>query len=222
MAESCGWRKQPSDLVTPRCWRHGGALAAVVLAAFTLECGGGSDQRDSGGSASPPVSTGGNTQSQSTGGAFGETGGAAAGGSTSDPFTAAERCTSGQYWSNGEGPTMRPGEACISCHSVSGGPQLAVAGTVYPTGHEPDDCNGAGDSSAVVTITDANGQQHELPVNQAGNFTLSSTLALPYTARVVVGAAERAMGSSQATGDCNGCHTQLGSNGAPGRIVLPM
>jgi hypothetical protein len=116
---------------------------------------------------------------------------------------------------------MRPGEACISCHSSSGGPRFAVAGTVYPTGHEPDDCNGAGNASAVVVITDANGQAHELSVNQAGNFTLSGTLALPYTAKVVVGGASRAMGASQSTGDCNSCHTQSGSNGAPGRIVVP-
>jgi hypothetical protein len=216
MAESCGRHEQPPDLTaTARARRFGGALAAA-LAVLMLECGGGSDNRDSG------LSSGGSSQSESTGGASGETGGAATGGSTSDPFAAAQKCTSGNDWSSGEGPTMRPGEACISCHSASGGPRLAVAGTVYPTAHEPDDCDGAGDTGAVVVIVDVNGQEHALPVNQAGNFTLSGTLALPYNASVVVGAAERSMGSSQSTGDCNGCHTQSGSNGAPGRIVLPM
>jgi hypothetical protein len=148
-------------------------------------------------------------------------GGSATGGAAGDPLTAPQTCTSGTFWQSGTGPTMRPGEACISCHSSSGGPRLAVAGTVYPTGHEPNDCNGAGNAGVVVVITDASGQEHELAVNQAGNFTLSGTLAFPYTARVVAGGASRAMGSSQSTGDCNSCHTQSGSNGAPGRIVLP-
>jgi mono/diheme cytochrome c family protein len=74
---------------------------------------------------------------------------------------------------------------------------------------------------ALVVITDADGKAHELKVNSAGNFTLSGTLALPYTAKVVVGSSERAMGSTPSTGDCNSCHTQKGSSGAPGRIVLP-
>jgi len=169
----------------------------------------------SGGSATGGQPSGGSA----TGGQ--SSGGSATGGGASDPFSQPETCTSGTTWRSGTGPTMRPGEACISCHSSSGGPSLAVAGTVYPTAHEPDDCNGAGNADAVVVITDANGQEHMLSVNQAGNFTLSDTLALPYTAKVVVGSASRAMGSSKSTGDCNSCHTQSGSNGAPGRIVLP-
>jgi hypothetical protein len=198
----------------------GGPFAAV-LAALVLACGQASNKGDSGGSAGATASSGGSEQQGSTGGTSGETGGAQTGGSASDPFAAAEKCTSGTSWTSGEGSTMRPGEACITCHSASGGPRFAVAGTVYPTGHEPDDCNGAGDTGAVVVITDADGQAHELSVNRAGNFTLSGTLALPFTAKVVVGSTERSMSSSQSTGDCNACHTQSGTNGAPGRVVLP-
>jgi hypothetical protein len=84
-----------------------------------------------------------------------------------------------------------------------------------------DDCNGAGDSGAVVAITDADGKVHQLKVNSAGNFTLSGSLPLPYEAKVVVGGSERAMGSALRNGDCNSCHTQKGSSGAPGRVVLP-
>jgi len=29
------------------------------------------------------------------------------------------------------------------------------------------------------------------------------------------------MTAPQTSGDCNGCHTQTGANGAPGRITLP-
>jgi len=32
---------------------------------------------------------------------------------------------------------------------------------------------------------------------------------------------EIAMTTPQTDGDCNGCHTELGSNDAPGRIMLP-
>jgi hypothetical protein len=170
----------------------------------------------SGGSASGGLPSGGSaTGGLPSGGSA--SGGQSSGGGASDPFSVPETCTSGTTWRSGTGPTMRPGEACFSCHSSG----FAIAGTVYPTGHEPDDCNGAGSAGALVVVTDANGQEHELTVNQAGNFTLSGSLAVPYTARVVLGTAERAMGSSQSSGNCNGCHTQSGSNGAPGRIVLP-
>jgi len=30
-----------------------------------------------------------------------------------------------------------------------------------------------------------------------------------------------AMSALQTTGDCNGCHTEAGASGAPGRIQLP-
>jgi hypothetical protein len=29
------------------------------------------------------------------------------------------------------------------------------------------------------------------------------------------------MSTLQSSGDCNGCHTEQGKNGAPGRIFLP-
>jgi uncharacterized membrane protein len=37
---------------------------------------------------------------------------------------------------------MHPGGACITCHTIKGGPAFKVAGTVFPTLHEPNDCNG--------------------------------------------------------------------------------
>ena len=156
-----------------------------------------------------------------TGGAMPTGGTTSTGGAMNDPFAADPVCTSGSFWTNGEGPTMRPGEACIACHTAQRGPSFAVAGTVYPTAHEPDDCNGAS-SGAVVVITDAQGMVYELAVNAAGNFYLeNATLALPFTAKVVVNGVERAMSASQTSGDCNSCHTQQGASSAPGRIVLP-
>ncbi len=141
-----------------------------------------------------------------------------------DPLNATAVCTSNSFWMRGENDRMRPGEACIACHTSEGeGPRYAIAGTLFPTGHEPDDCNGLpGDPGGLkVIITDANGQEHELSPNSVGNFFLSGNLATPYTAKVVSNAGERLMLTPQQDGDCNKCHTAEGTSGAPGRVVVP-
>jgi hypothetical protein len=146
------------------------------------------------------------------------------------PFDGPTVCTSGRMWTGGnhESPLMHPGRACIACHTASGGddaeehddaPRFTIGGTVYPTGHEPDDCNGA--TSASVEITDANQKVITLPVNAAGNFFTSSPVAFPIHVAVVAGGKRRAMSASPPRGDCNSCHTQDGANQAPGRIALP-
>jgi len=146
-------------------------------------------------------------------------------------------CTSDSYWTHGndESPKMHPGHACIACHSGSTGddeeeeeeegPRFSLAGTVYPTAHEPNDCNGVdGDGDTQVVIVDANGKTLKLNVNSAGNFFYekeAGTLALPYTAKVVRDGQERVMATPQQDGDCNGCHTEDGDNDAPARIMAP-
>ena len=145
--------------------------------------------------------------------------------STSDPFAAPPTCTTGTFWSPAadESATMRPGEACIACHAQYSGieapPRFSAAGSVYKTGHEPNDCNGA--TGVSIVITDANNNTYSLPVNSAGNFSTSAPMAFPIRAKVVSSVGERAMATPQASGDCNSCHTQNGANGAPGRIALP-
>jgi hypothetical protein len=144
---------------------------------------------------------------------------------TTDPLAAAPTCTSNMNWLGGNdgSSSMNPGMACISCHASSKeGPTFTIAGTVYPTGHEPDGCFGASASSgAQVVITGADGRTLTLTPGSAGNFYSSTSVALPYNAKVVYMGRERAMGASQSTGDCNSCHTQNGANLAPGRITLP-
>jgi mono/diheme cytochrome c family protein len=132
-------------------------------------------------------------------------------------------CTSGTFWTGGdrESSSMHPGAACITCHSQRGEGPRGIAGTVFPTGHEPDDCNGTPGGAISVVITDANGTVTTLKVNGAGNFSSSRRIALPYTAKVVSGGKTRAMVGPQTNGDCNSCHSVGGSNGAPGRIVAP-
>jgi hypothetical protein len=125
-------------------------------------------------------------------------------------------CTSGRRYQGGNGPQMRPGRTCQGCHN------FAIAGTVFPTLHEPDNCNGAsGGGQVSVVITDANGMTITLPVNNVGNFYMRGQIARPFKAKVVVGGKERAMVLPQMVGQCNSCHTTDGTSLAPGRIMLP-
>jgi len=158
-------------------------------------------------------------------GSCGGGGGGGAGGSAPDPT--APVCTSNRTWTGGTDGSkdMQPGVACIACHAKSGGeaPTFAVAGTIYPTVHEPDQCYGASGSAGVrVVITGADGAVITLTPGPSGNFSYQGALAKPYTAKVTdMNGGVRAMSESQTTGDCNGCHTQAGSNDAPGRILVP-
>ena len=147
-----------------------------------------------------------------------------------DPFSLAPICTSKRSWTGGNrgNQQMNPGLACIACHSKGDGPGFAIAGTLYPTGHEPDLCNGvSGTTGAQVVIVGANGQQVTLTPNAAGNFDYQGTISKPYKAKVVYMGRERAMITAQTSGDCNSCHTQNGTMlagttmKAPGRIVTP-
>jgi hypothetical protein len=152
---------------------------------------------------------------------------------STNPYDTPLKCTSGTTWTRGDrgSSSMHPGVACIACHAMNGeAPRYAIAGTVFPSAHEPDDCNGAASSSSgalSVLITEANGTTHSLPVNTAGNFYYQGTIATPYNAQVVAGSAVRVMTHTQTSGDCNGCHTVNGSSNttgatsAPGRIMAP-
>jgi hypothetical protein len=142
------------------------------------------------------------------------------GSAADDPLDAAPTCTSGTYYTAGAGsPTMHPGDACIACHAQQNGeaPTFTIAGTVYPTGHEPDDCDGLSGTAQVI-VTDSAGAVYTLTPNSAGNFYTTVAVAFPITAQVVESGSQRDMTTAQTDGDCNGCHTQSGSNGAPGRI----
>lgn len=151
---------------------------------------------------------------------------------TGDPFAHEPVCSSDAYWTKGnlESPLMHPGMACLTCHKAME-PEVAnrfpIVGTIYPTGHEPDDCLGVdGPVEAVfVEVTTADKRVIQLPVNSSGNFRYDVTdggaVKFPITARVMQGDRERKMASPQATGDCNSCHSQAGEQGAPGRIVAP-
>lgn len=131
-------------------------------------------------------------------------------------------CTSNQTWTGGnrESPAMRPGGACITCHTIRGGPAYTIAGTVYPTAHEPNDCNGV-NSKLTVVVTDKNGTVTNIPVNSVGNFYSQANVVAPFQVQVTDGSKTRAMTGTLTAGDCNSCHTPTGANNAPGRIMAP-
>ena len=154
-----------------------------------------------------------------------------------DPFGGGVVCTSGKTWTLGTDvddplrPQMNPGMACIKCHSeqIIDKPDIFLAaGTVYPTGHEPDACYGVTDSAAtnmIVRLVDSLNNSYDLPVNATGNFMLDPGVNFvpPYSAKVISSNGERAMSAKQTSGDCNACHTEQGGGAgmAPGRIVAP-
>jgi hypothetical protein len=162
-----------------------------------------------------------------------DTGTAGAGGDGSvvppNPYDTPVVCTSNAHWTGGnaESANMHPGAACINCHASGEGPRFTFAGTVYPSAHEPTDCNGLNGPSATsqVIITDASGATFTMSVNSVGNFSYSArtgtTIVLPYHAKVVTNGLERAMSAAQQSGDCNTCHSESGDKDAPGRIMSP-
>jgi hypothetical protein len=144
-------------------------------------------------------------------------GGASFGGSGGSG-TITQVCTSKMTWTNGNGPDMRPGNDCRGCHS-----NFAIAGTVYPTLDEPNNCDGTGAGGIKVLITGADNVTLTLtPSSTSGNFYSTTAVKTPYSVKLTNSAgASRSMVAHQTAGNCNSCHTPTGANGAPGRITAP-
>ena len=160
------------------------------------------------------------SKSTTDGGTDGSTN--AQGDASSPPTPAPTVCTSGLTYSSADGASalMHPGKKCLACHAQTGAPSYEIAGTVYPTIHEPDDCLGSNVTGMKVVIVDAAGVTHTMPVNASGNFYRVTSIPMPYTAMVVNGTQTRAMKNAQTDGDCNNCHTEQGAR-SPGRIMAP-
>jgi hypothetical protein len=148
-------------------------------------------------------------------------GSCAADAGTSTNYNTPVVCTSGQYNASSDSDSlMHPGGACNTCHASGEGPQFAIAGTVYPTAHEPSDCVGVSGAQIVVMDTAGN-TQLTLTANASGNFHSSTPIKTPYRIKVLANGKERDMATPQTDGNCNSCHTVSGANGAPGRIMSP-
>lgn len=118
---------------------------------------------------------------------------------------------------------MHPGGTCLDCHNTQDGPTLTIAGTVFPTMTELDDCNGTNAGSTLsVVVTGSDGNVVSIPVNEVGNFYTKVRVAFPFHAKVVSSNGKQlTMTDAQSSGDCNACHTSVGASGAPGRILAP-
>lgn len=136
-------------------------------------------------------------------------------------------CTSGTSWTGGNrgSRSMNPGQACVQCHRANGATReiFVFAGTVYPSLHEKDLCQAKPPSGVRVEIYDKNGALAltMTPDSTSGNFhsSTSVSVAMPYTAKVVSSQGTTTMKGPQTNGDCNVCHTALGTDGAPGRVT---
>lgn len=166
-----------------------------------------------------------------------------------DPYDTPLVCTSARFWTDGDegDEEMHPGRACIQCHDNPDKygegddddddddeeeeeeeeeedddiPRYLIAGTVYPTAHEPDECYGVDSATTYVVVEDANGTTRTLATNEAGNFFTEDALVAPYRVKVIRGDETRAMSELAEHGDCNLCHTVEGDEDAPGRIMAP-
>lgn len=104
------------------------------------------------------------------------------------------------------GPTHRPGQPCLVCHSSYEGakPFMAVAGTVYtkdPMG------KAISAPSVLITITDSSGDSRMACTNAAGNFYIEkdawSDIAFPLG---VEGGGLRMNSLIGRDGSCASCH----------------
>jgi cytochrome c5 len=156
----------------------------------------------------------------------GDCGSGGGGGAGPNPYDTPEQCSSGNTWNNGDngGDRMYPGRACNNCHKNEKPDEIfSIAGTVYPTAHEPDNCLGVGTGEATIEVTDNNGAVTTVSTNSSGNFRSKANYAWPITVRVLAGGKSLAMVTKldPPGGDCNTCHNLGGTDGAPGRIILP-
>lgn len=120
------------------------------------------------------------------------------------------------------GPLHRPGQPCITCHDGAiGDPnEFSVAGTIFVNADSLTPAVGA-----TVTLTNADGTQHALRTNQAGNFYASpSQLALAFPVRVKVsyqGTDVEMSSTIGRDGSCADCHTDPAGPGSAGHIYIP-
>lgn len=103
-----------------------------------------------------------------------------------------------------EGPDMKPGENCLSCHAGGRAPSFTAAGTVFSS---LDAASTAGVSGLTVTFKDEAGATlRQVTTSRAGNFYVQGALASTFTVEVSDGSTVKHM-ALQSRGDCNSCHT---------------
>lgn len=127
-----------------------------------------------------------------------------------------------------EGPAMRPGEDCSTCHGAGEAPNFTASGTLYTN---PTDAASQGVKGGRVHVTDASGKTLSLKTNETGNFYTREPLAYPLQVAVEKDGRFSVMSVPAPDGACGRCHTaatlpppstqfQDGAKAAPGRVAL--
>ncbi len=105
------------------------------------------------------------------------------------------------------GPTHRPGQPCLTCHSEDGPgePAFAVAGTVYAVREQA-----APAAGVTIQLVDARGEQKDLVSNSVGNFYVATgawSPTFPIRATIVRDGLSVPMQTLiNGDGSCAGCH----------------
>jgi hypothetical protein len=149
---------------------------------------------------------------------------------------------------NNGGDFMMPGQACNACHQTQQGgieppPLFTIAGTVMGLLHDQDLCISPlanGITNVKIHVVPAVGAPFDVrvgttadPTANNGNFLSERGVTSPFHVSLVYTrngtVEERPMSASPSEvqgapagidpGDCNVCHTVMGTNGAPGRIT---
>lgn len=104
------------------------------------------------------------------------------------------------------GPLMKPGEDCMSCHAAgeeAASHSWSVAGTVF-------DASGAGLKGAKIEITDGDSRVHVLTSNAAGNFYSAESMKAPFQSAALRFDGRNVFSPHEPgklVGSCNACHT---------------
>ncbi|HEY8945288.1 MAG TPA: putative DNA-binding domain-containing protein [Polyangiaceae bacterium] len=121
------------------------------------------------------------------------------------------------------GPTMRPGDDCLRCHSAGSdypsAPDFTAAGTVFP---EADSALTRGVSGVEVQLTDSTGAILErLTTNSVGNFYTTRPLPSGFRVALEYGGSRVEMPCPPPAGNCGACHSLPPIGEAQGRIFVP-
>lgn len=150
------------------------------------------------------------------------TGGAGGGPDRGTPSTSLEDCSRPKFWDLVNDAKMRPGSACVNCHTFT------VSGTVFMRQDEPSNCYGVDGTVTDVQVLVTDAMQHGtlLAVNESGNFWTNAVVRFPITVATTsrTGDRLRMMDDTVMNGDCNSCHTATTvfvGQPSPGRVLAP-
>jgi hypothetical protein len=121
------------------------------------------------------------------------------------------------------GPTMKPGDDCLRCHSAGSdfptAPHWSAAGTVFPSSSA---ATSDGVPGVAVELSEPDGTPIvRLLTNSVGNFYTGRTLPEGFRVALEYQGERVEMPCPPPAGNCGACHFLPPLGEAPGRIFLP-